>query len=176
MRPPQPAGVTEVAFGRPKWNADEGEDRFRRSIYTFVKRSAPFAMLQTFDAPSGESCTVRRDESNTPLQALTLLNDVMFIEASQALGRLVAARGGNDRHKIDYAFRRALTRPADEEETGTLVMFVAGQRKRLVAGELDPAVITGADGDVDRQLLIEQATWTTLARVLFGLDEMITRN
>src|SRR4029450_12577770 len=85
--PPQPDGVSEVAYGSPKWDASTGDDRYRRSIYTFVKRTAPFALYNTFDAPTGEACIVRRDVSNTPLQALTLLNDVVFIESAQALGK-----------------------------------------------------------------------------------------
>nr|MCS5630292.1 PSD1 and planctomycete cytochrome C domain-containing protein [Pirellulaceae bacterium] len=84
VKPPQPAGITETAYGSPKWVSSNGEDRYRRSIYTKVKRTAPFAMGLTFDAPSGEYCTARRDKSNTALQALTLLNDVMFMEISQS--------------------------------------------------------------------------------------------
>ena len=76
VKPPQPDGVSEVAYGSPKWDASTGEDRYRRSLYTFVKRTAPFALYNTFDAPTGEACIPRRDVSNTSLQALTLLNDV----------------------------------------------------------------------------------------------------
>ncbi|MDB6033158.1 MAG: Planctomycete cytochrome, partial [Verrucomicrobiales bacterium] len=83
VRPPQPAGVTEVAYGSPAWETSTGEDRYRRSLYTFQKRSAPFAMFNTFDAPSGEVCLARRESSNTPLQALALLNDVAFVEVAR---------------------------------------------------------------------------------------------
>ena len=76
---PQPAGVTEVAYGGGRWNAAKGADRYRRSLYTYAKRTAPFAMLATFDGPSGEACVARRNRSNSPLQALTLLNDVMLM-------------------------------------------------------------------------------------------------
>ena len=94
--PPQPAGVTaEGAYGALGWKPSEGPDRYRRGLYTFSKRTAPFAMFTTFDAPSGEACVARREVSNTPLQALTLLNDAVFIECAQALGRLAAAREGS---------------------------------------------------------------------------------
>ncbi len=83
--PPQPASVTALAYGETPWNASDGEDRYRRSIYTFSKRTAPFAAYTVFDATSGESCTARRDRSNTPLQALTLLNDAMYLEMSRDL-------------------------------------------------------------------------------------------
>ncbi len=85
--PPQPPGVTtEGAYGQLQWKVSDGPDRYRRGLYTFSKRTAPFAMFATFDAPSGEVCVARRDVSNTPLQALTLLNDPAFTEAAQALG------------------------------------------------------------------------------------------
>ncbi len=89
--PPQPAGVTtEGTYGGLDWKASPGGNRYRRGLYTFTKRTAPFAMATTFDAPSGEVCVARREVSNTPLQALTLLNDPVFEEAAQALGRLMA--------------------------------------------------------------------------------------
>ena len=90
--PPQPPGVSsEGAYGALKWTASAGEDRYRRGLYTFSKRTAPFAAFTTFDAPTGEVCVARREVSNTALQALTLLNDAAFIEAAQKLGRETAA-------------------------------------------------------------------------------------
>ncbi|MFP6900504.1 MAG: DUF1549 and DUF1553 domain-containing protein, partial [Opitutales bacterium] len=83
--PPQPASVTAVAYGATKWNVSKGENRYRRSLYTFSKRTAPFAAFTIFDASSGEGCLARRNRSNTPLQALTLLNDAMFVELAQYL-------------------------------------------------------------------------------------------
>ncbi|MEM7315414.1 MAG: DUF1549 and DUF1553 domain-containing protein, partial [Planctomycetota bacterium] len=85
VRPPQPVSVVKVAYGNPGWPVAKGEDRYRRSLYTFSKRTAPFAAYVLFDAPSGENCIARRDRSNTPLQALTLLNDKMYLEMAQAL-------------------------------------------------------------------------------------------
>jgi hypothetical protein len=164
--------VVEVAYGNVKWVADQGPDRHRRSVYTFQKRTAPFAMLTTFDAPSGEACIARRDVSNSPLQALTLLNDVTFVEAARALGRTLAAREGTDQERAEYAFRRVLTRKPTADELDLLVDFVQSQRERLKKGELSARQLTGEKAGNP----VEYAAWTALARALFGLDETITRN
>ena len=170
--PPQVDGVSEVAYGSPKWQASTGEDRFRRGLYTFVKRTAPYAMFSTFDAPTGEACVARRETSNTPLQALTLLNDVVLTEAAQALGKIAAARSGNIEDRVVALFRRCLTRPPNPDELTTLTRFFENQKRRLVANELDPVKIAGAgEGDV-----VERAAWTTLARAILNLDEAITRS
>jgi hypothetical protein len=169
--PPQPAGVTEVAYGGPSWPTSEGEDRHRRSVYTFMKRTAPFAMFNTFDAPTGESCVARRDVSNTPLQALTLLNDVFFVEVSQAMGQRLAAREGPVEARIRDAFRRCLTRPPTDEEVAVLAKFLAAQKQRFASGDLDAKLVaSNGPGDVT-----ERAAWTTLARAILNLDEMITK-
>ncbi len=169
--PPQPAGVTEVAYGGAGWPTSEGEDRYRRSLYTFMKRTAPFAMFNTFDAPTGESCVARRDVSNTPLQALTMLNDVFFVEVSQAMGRMLASGEGAVAARIRDAFRRCLTRPPTDEEVVALVKFFETQKHRFASGDLDAKLVAGeGPGDVT-----ERAAWTTLARAILNLDEMITK-
>ena len=136
---PSRSGVTEAAYGRPKWNASSGSDRYRRSVYTYQKRTAPFAMYRAFDAPSGESCVARRVVSNTPLQALTLLNDDMFLEAAQATGRSLASREGTDAARVRSAIRRFLIREPEHagEVELTHAEFLARTRARIVAGDLD---------------------------------------
>lgn len=172
VRPPQPAGVTEASFGGGSWAVSQGEDRYRRSIYTLLKRTAPFAMFQTFDAPSGEACVARRDVSNTPLQSLTLLNDEAFLEAAQKLGALVAATPGTDAEKTALLFSRVLTRPPTEGETKKLLAFLNTQRERIAAGELNAEVLAGkGEGDARTR-----AAWTAIARVMLNLDETITKN
>ncbi len=170
--PPQPPGVTtEGAYGQLQWKVSEGPDRYRRGLYTFSKRTAPFAMFTTFDAPSGEVCVARREVSNTPLQALTLLNDPAFTEAAQALGKRMATQKGSLPQRVDYLFRRCLTRPPSTEETAQLVKFFQTQKSRCERKELDAAKIAGTgDGDVS-----ERAAWTALARTLFNLDEAIVK-
>ena len=109
--PPQPAGVTtEGTYGGLEWKSSPGGERYRRGLYTFTKRTAPYAMATTFDAPSGEVCVARREVSNTPLQALTLLNDPVFEEAAQALGKSLAAMAGSVEDRIDVLFRRCQSR------------------------------------------------------------------
>lgn len=169
VKPPQAEGVSEVAYGNPKWEATAGEDRYRRSLYTFVKRTAPFALYNTFDAPTGEACIVRRDVSNTPLQALTLLNDVVFVESSRALGKQLAAISGSDDDRIREAYRRVLSRPPREDELPLIRAFLASQRQRLESGELVAASLGGPNATKD------VAVWTILARALFNLDENVTK-
>lgn len=177
VRPPQPAGVTEVAYGNPTWTASAGEDRHRRSIYTLIKRTAPFAAYQTFDAPSAAACVARREVSNTPLQALVLLNDVLLQEAARRLGGELAARPEDDAARVDYAVRRVLTRHPAEDERRDLLQFLVEQRRRLESGGLDAAPLAGgAPEGTSREALVERAAWTALARALLCLDEAITRN
>jgi hypothetical protein len=170
--PPQPPGITsEGAYGPLAWNVSTGEDRYRRSLYTFSKRTAPFAMFATFDAPSGESCVARREVSNTPLQALTLLNDAMFLEAAQALGATVAGRSESEEDKALWLFRRVLTRPPQLQERKLMLEFFRAQRERLAAKEIDAEKIAGAgEGDT-----IDRAAWTLTARALLNLHESISR-
>jgi hypothetical protein len=170
--PPQPPGVTtEGAYGPLEWNVSPGEDRYRRGLYTFIKRTAPYAMFNTFDAPSGEATCPRREMSNTPLQALTLLNDAVFVEAAQALGKRVAARRGTPEQKATYLFRRVVTRPPDKGEVTALTAFYAAQKTRLEKKELDPTPLAGpGDGDPT-----ERAAWTLLARSVLNLDEAFVK-
>ena len=171
--PPQPPNVTsEGTFGAFPWKPSEGLDRYRRGLYTFTKRTAPFAMFNAFDAPSGEACIARREVSNTPLQALTLMNDVAFVEAAQALGRALASQAGTAEARATSLFRRCLTRPPSEEELTLLVKFYHAQKQRFVNKELDAVALAGpGDGDVN-----ERATWTSMARAVMNLDEAITKD
>ena len=170
--PPQPASVTqEGVYGGKSWNESQGEDRYRRGLYTFAKRSLPYAMFNTFDGPSGEACVARRDVSNTPLQALTLLNDTVVLEAAQALGRQLAAQPGSVERRVETLFRRCVTRPPSAEERAQLVKFFETQRARFASGELKAADFAGkGDGDAT-----DRAAWTALARALLNLDEIIAK-
>jgi hypothetical protein len=172
--PPQPSNVTtEGAYGQLNWKVSEGPDRYRRGLYTFSKRTVPYAMFSTFDAPSGEACVAQRESSNSPLQALTLLNDPVFLEAAQALGRMLAARSGPVDERAEYLFRRCFTRPPSPEEQAMLVRFYETQKRRLEEKQLDAAAIAGA---VEQGEVNERAAWTVLARTLLSLDEAITKS
>jgi hypothetical protein len=176
--PAQPASVTtEGAYGGLGWNVSPGEDCYRRGLYTFAKRTAPFAMLATFDGPSGEACVARREVTNTPLQALTMLNEPTLLEAAQTLGSdlstlpLGEGRGDGLSDRMTDLFRRSLTRPPTQQEQALLVKFFETQKQRLIAKELDAAAIAGPGaGDA-----IERAAWTLTARAILNLDETITK-
>jgi hypothetical protein len=168
--PPQPAGVTtEGTYGAMQWTPSTGEDRYRRSLYTFVKRTAPFAMSNTFDAPTGEACVARRDVSNTPLQSLTLLNDVMFLEAAQHLAKEVAPQPGTAEEKLRAVIRRIFARPAADEELPPLTTFLAAQEERFQSGRLDPVKTAGAGATA------AQAAWTLTIRALLNTDEFVSK-
>ena len=169
--PPQPPSVTtEGSYGALAWNVSTGEDRYRRGLYTFAKRTAPYAMFQTFDGPSGEACVARRDISNTPLQALTLLNDTVFMEAAQALGKRMASEPGLLETRVARLFRRMVTRPPDWDELAALEAFYEKQRTRFASGALSAKALCGTDTATP-----EQAAWTALARAVLNLDEAIVK-
>eukprot|EP00456_Euglypha_rotunda_P066039 TRINITY_DN567_c1_g2_i1.p1 TRINITY_DN567_c1_g2~~TRINITY_DN567_c1_g2_i1.p1 ORF type:complete len:1217 (-),score=231.02 TRINITY_DN567_c1_g2_i1:15451-19101(-) len=171
--PTQPSSVTiEGTYGGLSWNLSPGEDRYRRTLYTFSKRTAPFAMSLTFDAPSGEACVARREVTNTPLQALTLLNDTVFLEAAQSLGREFGERTGSVDERLTLLFRRCLTRPPVAEELSALNQFYDAQHAYLEANTVDVKALAGPGSDD----VLNRATWTLVARAILNLDEAITKN
>ncbi len=171
VRPPQPAGVTEVAFGSPRWNADSGEARYRRSLYTYAKRTAPFALYNTFDAPAGEACLTRRDVSNTPLQALSLLNDEVFLEACRSLGKQLAEKKCDDRERANELFMRLLSRLPGDDEAAAVLKFFEAQKARFAGGEIQPAKMMKEE----KGATAEQAAWSAVVRAILNLDENVTK-
>jgi hypothetical protein len=187
--PPQPEGATALAYGMVPWPVSTGADRYRRGLYTYLKRTSPYAASITMDAPTSETTCVRRDRSNTPLQALTLLNDTVFVEAAQAVARriLVECPDRTIAARASYAFRLCLARPPRHEELARLTAFFDRQLARFRTGELDAAQVAGLGSKeptptpllvpapppgVDRN---ELAAWTVVARVLLNLDETVTK-
>lgn len=172
--PPQPASVTtEGTYGALSWKASEGENRYRRTIYTFAKRTAPFAFGTTFDAPTGESCIVRRDMSNTPLQALTLLNDITISEASQALGKLLAETPGTLNDKISQAYLRCFSRLPEPDELAAIAGFYQKQLEKFSASA-ETAKLVAGDGAA--ATMEDRAAWTAVSRALMNLDEFVTKS
>ena len=170
--PPQPESVTtEGAYGALKWRVSMGQDRFRRSLYTFAKRTTPFALYNTFDAPTGEECIARREVSNSPLQALSLMNDTVFVEAAQALGKSVAATDESDDARTALVFRRLLTRRPEPDEMKMLVDFACRQRRYFAGDAKDAVAVCGSSGPDSA----ERATWTVVARAVMNLDEAVTK-
>jgi hypothetical protein len=187
--PPQPEGVTALAYGMPAWPMSTGPDRYRRGLYTYLKRTSPYAALITMDAPTSETVCVRRDRSNTPLQALTLLNDTVFVEAAQALARRLVAECSDHatESRARYAFRLCLARSPRPEELARLTAFFDHQLARFRSGALDALPVAGLAGKTPPPTPLlapapppgtdpnELAAWTTVARVLLNLDETVTK-
>lgn len=152
--PPQPDGVMNLGQSRREWTANTGPDRYRRGMYTFFWRATPHPALSVFDTADGFSACTRRVRSNTPLQALTLLNDEAFHEFAQALGkRAQVSNARDDAGRIDHAFRLCVSRAPTRSERSRLLIVLESQRE--------------AGGNA--------AAWTAVARVLLNLDETITR-
>ena len=176
--PPQPEGVSEMSYANSGWPTSTGPDRFRRGMYTFLKRTAPHPQLITFDAPTSEVVCARRIRSDTPLQSLTTLNDTAFVEAAQGLARRVLAEGPrDDAGRVAYAFRLCVARAPDAKEREQIVAFYNAQLKRFrespgVAKQMATSDVVKAP---DRADLPELAAWTAVSRALLNLDETITK-
>jgi hypothetical protein len=175
IRPPQPAGIAELGYGNNvKWPETQGPERYRRGLYIHYQRTTPYPMLTNFDAPdSNVSCT-RRARSNTPLQALNLLNDPVYLEAAQALAlRALGERSGPAPERLRYAFELCLSRPPTAKELQRLSQYFDEQigilrKDHASAGALMPLPPERADP-------VEAAAWVGVSRVLLNLDEFITR-
>jgi hypothetical protein len=158
--PYQPQGVWDIPYSDDKWIQSKGEDQYRRAIYTFIRRSAPYPSLVTYDAPSREFCTIRRVRTNTPLQALTSLNDPYFFDAARAMAkRMIAEGGSSEADRIRYGFRLAISRPPTQKELEDVAAFY---RKQL-------AEYRG------RGATAESSAWTMVANVLLNMDETISK-
>jgi hypothetical protein len=175
--PPQPEGIWRNPYSSAKWNISPGEDRYRRSIYTFLRRTSPYPSLMTFDATSREYCTVRRVRTNTPLQALVALNDEAYFEMARALAQRILAESQIDlRKRLSYGFRLCTGREPKQAESDRLVALYQQQFKSYQG---DPAaaarVIKGGGGVAARHRAPELAAWTIVANVLLNLDETLTK-
>ncbi|MGH9843936.1 MAG: PSD1 and planctomycete cytochrome C domain-containing protein [Blastocatellia bacterium] len=177
--PAQPDGIWMNPYdgNNIKWQTSTGADRYRRSLYTFLRRTAPFPMLTTFDATSREYCTVRRVRTNTPLQALSLLNDEAFFEMARALARrmLTEANGGL-RARLSYGFRLCVLRAPSQVELEKLEQLY---QRQLALYRADKAAAQRvAKGVIDEGWAgdpAEAAAFTMTANVLLNLDEMLTK-
>ncbi|TDU68129.1 cytochrome c [Prosthecobacter fusiformis] len=176
IKPPLPGDVFDV--GRSvKWELSEGNDRYRRGLYILTMRSILYPMLTTFDAPDASEACVKRDRSNTPLQALTLMNDPVFVEAAQALAlRVIQESPRNTAARLNTLFHRCLSRHPRPEETQRLLAFHAEQKARVKKGGADSLqVLSFFKDQVPQKDAQETAVLVALARVLLNLDEFINR-
>ena len=171
VRPPQPESVTLEAFGSHPWDVSKDEDRYRRAVYTFVLRTTPFAQTAVFDAPSPQSPCARRERSNTPLQALTLLNDEVFFEAAQHLARQIDTEPEDDLDRINKLFTVCLQRLPEREEASLLQQLLAENRTFFKS---HPELI---DATVGREnAALNTAAWVHTCSVMMNLHEFITRD
>ena len=178
VKPPQPKMGLAAAFGSgTDWETSAGEDRHRRALYTTWRRSNPYPSMATFDAPNREFCLVRRERSNTPLQALVTLNDPVYLEAAQSLARKMAVVGKTAGDKASHGFRLCLSRPPSPTELRSLVALYDRSLKRFQA---EPAkaldVATKPIGELPKDTdAAELAAWTMVGNVLLNLDEMLMK-
>jgi hypothetical protein len=177
---PAPAFLFQppASYGPFTWIEAKGDDRYRRALYTFRRRSTPYPALLTFDSPNGDFSCVRRTRSNTPLQALTTLNEPVFLECARALADRILKEGGQtDDERLTYAMRLCVSRSPTTEEKTELLHLVEKQRQRIAAGALDPMeVATGKkEKPADKQQAEHLAVYTIVSRVLLNLDETITK-
>jgi mono/diheme cytochrome c family protein len=174
--PPLPPGIAELSYaGNFKWNESKGEDRYRRGMYTFFKRTAPHPNLSTFDCPDSNTTALARQTSNTPLQALVTLNNESFVEAAQSLGRRVLEEKlSDDAERLKLAIRTCVARPATEDEVRAFAQLLAASRQWYAAhpDEAKTSVGTYQPAGVP---LDEAAAWVTAARMALNLDEFLTR-
>ncbi len=174
--PPQPDGIWDIPYSSEKWVPSEGEDRYRRGLYVFIRRSATYPSFMTFDATSREHTTVRRVRTNTPLQALTALNDEAYFEAARALAARVLRDRANasTAERATYGFRLVATRNPKPDEVDRILASYARQLERF-RNDPDAAARTIKGYAVEGIDTVEQAAWTLVANALLNLDEAVTK-
>ena len=169
MKPPQPASVSKDGY-KNAWEPSMGADRYRRGLYTFIQRTSPFAQFVTFDLPDTSRSCSRRERSNTPLQALNLLNDPVFLECAQVLaGRVLREVKADEAKQLDRAFMLALGRSPKPEESKRLLDYLREQRQLFTSDAASTReLVQGSAPGLD-------AAWMALCSVLLNLDEFINR-
>ncbi len=177
-RPFQPAFGLSAAFGSAlDWKTSAGEDRLRRGLYTEWRRSSPYPSMVTFDAPNREVCTLRRNRSNTPLQALVTLNDPVYVEAAQALARQIVAGEGPPEVRVRDGFRRVLARVPSVAESNHLVALYRDALTRYTQAPAQAAAFIANPENPTPATIppAELAAWTAVANVLLNLDETLMK-
>jgi hypothetical protein len=179
VKPYQPEGYWQyLNFPKRTYQPDHSADQYRRGLYTYWQRTFPHPSLLAFDAPSREECTVERPRSNTPLQALVLLNDPTYVEAARAFAEHLVRAGGATEERIQLAYRQALSRPALPAEIKLLSeLYRQHLRQYQTDKQAAQALLTVGDRPAAKDIdAAELAAWTSVARVVLNLHETITRN
>jgi mono/diheme cytochrome c family protein len=177
---PIPESLLALSYAPLTWNAETGPNRYRRALYTFRRRSLPYPALQNFDTPNADFSCTRRQRSNTPLQALTTLNEVIFTECARSLGRRTLESGTNDVERVTFAFRSCVGRKPSVDECRELVGLLDKVRARVAEGWINPGEISTGKNALPERLPpattpAQLAAYTVVARVLLNLDETITK-
>jgi hypothetical protein len=178
VKPYQPEGLWAVAMGSPRYDRSRGPDLYRRSLYTFWKRTVPHPAMVTFDAAERNVCIVRRQSTSTPLQALALLNDPQIVEAARFLGQRMLKEGGaTPKERVAWLFRAATGRPASEREENVLTRLLAEQKELFKADPKAAAKLLGVgDARSDTKLdAVDVAASTVLALTVLNHDEAVMR-
>ena len=180
VKPYQPAGLWKVVAitgsNTRVYEKDKGGALYRRSLYTFWKRTAPPPSMATFNAPTREQCTVRRERTNTPLQALVMMNDPQFVEAARHLAQRAMLQADGDKERVQWILEQALSRPVDAADAEDLLDAV-GDFRKLFTEQEDAAkgLIATGDTDPDATLpVVELATWTMIANTVMNRDDFIS--
>ena len=178
-KPYQPADYyIELNFPKRRYHADVNENQFRRGLYVHWQRTYLHPAMMAFDAPTREECTTDRSVSNTPLQALTLLNDPTFVEAAKAFGaRILGSTSSGDADRLDFAFQEAFSRKSDPREQQILLELLARQREYFGADSSQAVELlaTGISKIPEKLQTVELAAWTTVARALLNKHEFVMR-
>ena len=173
VKPLRPASGLNAAFGSSiDWKTSEGEDRFRRGLYTEWRRTSPYPSMVTFDAPNREVCTIRRNRTNTPLQALVTLNDPVYVEAAQGLAVRMMKRSGSVADRARYGFELCVARPPSEKEVNRLAVLFGESMAEFAKAPEEKAKKIAPAGASE---IVELAAWTTVANVLLNLDETLMK-
>jgi hypothetical protein len=179
VKPYQPEGLWEDVSveRRDKYAPDLGEGLYRRSMYTFWKRTCPPPGMAAFDAPDRETCVIRRARTNTPLQALVLLNDPTYVEAARAFAERIMVKSTTDAGRVEQAYQLALCRVPLPEETGVLLKVQQQALKRFVADRAaaDKLLAIGHSKRKAGLDSAELASWTAVASMILNLDEAISK-
>lgn len=177
VKPYQPDGLWDLSMGKPKYDRSKGDDLYRRSLYTYVKRTAPHPQQMTFDAADRSNCTVRRQATSTPLQALALLNDVQIGEAARVLAERVIRESKSNEERVGVAFRIVTGRRATERELAVLVNLARKQRERLHNDDLAVTkILSVGDRKPDEKIRKhEVAALTEVCLVILNHDEAVNR-
>jgi hypothetical protein len=178
VMPPQPEGVWQVVYSDDRWITSPDEDRFRRGLYTFIRRTSPYPSAIALDATSRETCTIRRIATNTPIGAFVLLNDPAYVEAAQALARKIVEQKSDDTaSRAAYAVRRVLARRATQDEIHRLVALFESERHHYERNPEAAAQMAASETlpTEESPSVAELAAWTVVCNVLLNLDETLNK-